>query len=91
MNPEVWASLVTLTALEIVLGIDNLAFIAILAARLPPERQNSAWRLGLALAVSPLVALEKVGSEFSFGSRRSQFWVDLRQLDYSPPQDWGSV
>ena len=49
MNPEVWASLVTLTALEIVLGIDNLAFIAILAARLPPERQNSARRLGLAL------------------------------------------
>jgi predicted tellurium resistance membrane protein TerC len=33
MNPEVWVSLVTLTALEIVLGVDNLVFIAILAGR----------------------------------------------------------
>ena len=49
MNPEIWASLVTLPALEIVLGID--IFIAILAGRLPPERQNSARRLGLALAL----------------------------------------
>ena len=57
MNPEVWASLVTLTALEIVLGIDNLVFIAILAGRLPPERQNSARRLGLALALISRLAL----------------------------------
>jgi predicted tellurium resistance membrane protein TerC len=57
MNPEVWASLVTLTALEIVLGIDNLVFIAILAGRLRPERQNSARRLGLALALISRLAL----------------------------------
>ena len=57
MNPEVWASLVTLTALEIVLGIDNLVFIAILAGRLPPARQNSARRLGLALALISRLAL----------------------------------
>ena len=47
-DPEIWASLVTLTALEIVLGIDNLVFIAILVGRLPRERQprrgNSGWR-----------------------------------------------
>ena len=41
-NPEIWASLLTLTALEIVLGIDNLVFIAILAGRLPAEQQNRA-------------------------------------------------
>jgi predicted tellurium resistance membrane protein TerC len=57
MNPEVWASLVTLTALEIVLGIDNLVFIAILAGRLPAERQNAARRLGLALALISRLAL----------------------------------
>src|SRR5262249_10996760 len=49
--PQVWASLVTLTALEIVLGIDNLVFLTILAGRLPPERQNRARQLGLGLAL----------------------------------------
>jgi predicted tellurium resistance membrane protein TerC len=48
---------VTLTALEIVLGIDNLVFIAIVAGRLPPERQNRARRLGLALALITRLAL----------------------------------
>src|SRR5215470_9783513 len=50
-DPGLWASLLTLTALEIVLGIDNLVFIAILAGRLPAEQQNQARRLGLALAL----------------------------------------
>jgi predicted tellurium resistance membrane protein TerC len=50
-DPQVWASLVTLTALEIVLGVDNLVFIAILAGRLPPEQQNRARQLGLGLAL----------------------------------------
>ena len=48
---EILMSLLTLTALEIVLGIDNLVFISILANRLPVEQQSSARRLGLALAV----------------------------------------
>jgi predicted tellurium resistance membrane protein TerC len=56
-NPQIWASLVTLTALEIVLGIDNLLFIAIVAGRLPPERQNPARRVGLALALITRLAL----------------------------------
>ena len=56
-DPEIWASLVTLTALEIVLGIDNLVFIAIVAGRLPPERQNRARRVGLALALITRLAL----------------------------------
>jgi predicted tellurium resistance membrane protein TerC len=56
-NPEVWASLVTLTALELVLGIDNLVFIAILAGRLPTARQSQARQIGLALALFTRLAL----------------------------------
>jgi predicted tellurium resistance membrane protein TerC len=56
-DPDVWASLVTLTALEIVLGIDNLVFIAILVGRLPENRRDTARRLGLALAVLSRLAL----------------------------------
>ena len=50
-DPEIWASLITLTVLEIVLGIDNLLFISILSNRLPLEQQAPAHRSGLALAV----------------------------------------
>src|SRR5437763_291758 len=50
-DPQIWASFLTLTALEIVLGIDNLVFIAILAGRLPAERQDQARKVGLALAL----------------------------------------
>src|SRR5580693_602315 len=56
-DPQIWASLLTLTALEIVLGIDNLVFITILAGRLPAERQNRARQLGLALALVTRLAL----------------------------------
>lgn len=56
-SPEIWASLLTLTALEIVLGMDNLVFIAILAARLPTQRQAGARRVGLALALITRLAL----------------------------------
>ena len=57
LDPQAWIALATLTALEIVLGIDNIIFISILAGRLPPERRNSARRLGLALAVLSRLAL----------------------------------
>ncbi len=50
-NPDIWLSLVTLTALEIVLGIDNLVFIAILAGKLPERRQALARQLGLGMAL----------------------------------------
>jgi predicted tellurium resistance membrane protein TerC len=56
-NPDIWLSLVTLTALEIVLGIDNLVFIAILADRLPERRRPAARRIGLALALVTRIAL----------------------------------
>ena len=56
-DPQIWASLLTLTALEIVLGIDNIVFIAILAGRLPEKRRAQARRVGLALALITRLAL----------------------------------
>src|SRR3954468_17339970 len=50
-EPQTWISLVTLTLLEIVLGIDNIVFIAILAGKLPEAQQPKARRLGLAAAL----------------------------------------
>lgn len=57
LDPEIWVALLTLTALEIVLGIDNLVFISILASKLPEEQQARASRVGLALAMLMRVAL----------------------------------
>lgn len=56
-EPATWAALITLITLEIVLGIDNLVFIAILSNKLPPEQQQKARRLGLALALIMRIAL----------------------------------
>lgn len=57
LNPESWVALVTLIALEIILGIDNIIFISILVGRLPPEQRDRARRLGLGLAVLSRLAL----------------------------------
>src|SRR3954471_23730293 len=60
-DPATWVSLLTLAGLEIVLGVDNLVFIAILTDRLPPEKRSAARRLGLALAlVSRLILLATI-------------------------------
>ena len=56
-NPEAWVALGTLTALEIVLGIDNVVFISILAGRLPVAQQKKARTVGLALAMFGRIAL----------------------------------
>ena len=48
---QIWVSLLTLTALEIVLGIDNLIFLSIVSGRLPKHQQQTARRIGLALAL----------------------------------------
>lgn len=50
-SPEAWISLMTLTGLEIVLGIDNIIFIAILVGKLPPNQRDRGRILGLALAM----------------------------------------
>jgi predicted tellurium resistance membrane protein TerC len=79
-NPEIWIALLTLTALEIVLGIDNIVFISILANKLPEDQRDNARRVGilaamgmrilLLLAISWVVGLtepifEVLGHEFS--------------------------
>ena len=51
MDPSVWAGLLTLIVLEIVLGIDNLVFIAILADKLPPRQRDKARVIGLSMAL----------------------------------------
>jgi predicted tellurium resistance membrane protein TerC len=56
-NPDLWISLATLTALEVVLGIDNLIFISILSGKLPAEQQSKARRVGLALALITRILL----------------------------------
>ena len=56
-DPQIWISLLTLSALEIVLGVDNLVFLAILADRLPEEQRPLARKLGLAFALVTRLAL----------------------------------
>ncbi|HUQ14386.1 MAG TPA: TerC family protein [Novosphingobium sp.] len=56
-DPATWAALVTLVILEIVLGIDNLVFIAILSNKLPAEQQQRARRIGLTLALVMRIGL----------------------------------
>ncbi|GAB4455199.1 MAG: TerC family protein [Anaerolineae bacterium] len=56
-DPQIWIAFVTLTSLEIVLGIDNIIFISILASKLPHDQQNKARQVGLGLAMLTRIAL----------------------------------
>ncbi len=56
-DPQIWIALLTLTALELVLGIDNVVFISILAGKLPEEDRDRARKVGLGLAMFARVAL----------------------------------
>jgi predicted tellurium resistance membrane protein TerC len=56
-DPQAWMALLTLTSLEIVLGIDNIVFISILAGRLPANEQQKARTLGLGVAMLSRIAL----------------------------------
>ncbi len=56
-NPEIWLSLITLTVLEIVLGIDNIVFISILTGKLPVGQQDKARKVGLSLAMITRILL----------------------------------
>src|SRR4051812_39343800 len=57
VDPQAWIALATLTALEIVLGVDNIIFISILVGRLPVQRRNTARKLGLGLAMLSRILL----------------------------------
>ena len=79
-DSQAWASLVTLTVLEIVLGIDNLIFISILAGRLPEADRPRARTLGLAAALLSRVGL--LCSLFLL-TRLTAPWVTVAGLDLS--------
>jgi len=57
LDPEIWIALITLTALEVVLGVDNVVFISILAGKLPRGQQAAARQTGLAAAMLTRIAL----------------------------------
>ncbi|MFN4264318.1 MAG: TerC family protein [Aquabacterium sp.] len=57
LDPNIWIAFAMLTALEIVLGVDNIIFISILVGRLPPELRDKARRLGLGFAMISRLAL----------------------------------
>ena len=57
LNPDAWIALLTLTFLEIILGIDNIIFISIVTGKLPPEKRKKATRIGLFLAMFMRIAL----------------------------------
>jgi len=56
-DPQAWIALATLTALEIVLGIDNIIFISVLVSRLPDAKRQKARIIGLALAMISRIVL----------------------------------
>lgn len=77
-DPHIWGALVSLTALEIVLGIDNVVFISILVSRLPEQQAKKARQIGLALALIFRVALLFVLSWIM--GLTSLWWPSARQL-----------
>jgi predicted tellurium resistance membrane protein TerC len=79
-DPHAWIAFVTLSALEIVLGIDNIIFLSILVSRLPPERRESARITGLALAM-----FTRIGLLFSIVwlTRLIKPWFSILGQDFS--------
>ncbi len=76
-QPQAWVSLITLTLLEIVLGIDNVIFISILAGKLPPGQQERARKLGLMAALVTRIIL-LLGLTWVMGLTKP--WFTLPQL-----------
>jgi predicted tellurium resistance membrane protein TerC len=74
-----WVALATLTALEIVLGIDNIIFISVLVGRLPHDRRNRASALGLALAMVSRILL-LLSLTWVMGLKRTLFEVFSREF-----------
>ncbi|MCR2095945.1 TerC family protein, partial [Campylobacter upsaliensis] len=56
-SPDAWVTLITLSALEIVLGVDNIIFLAILVSKLPPEHRDKGRILGLGFAMITRILL----------------------------------
>src|SRR5580765_2567366 len=80
-SPEVWLAFLTLTSLEIVLGVDNIVFIAILAERLPKEQRGAARQIGLAVALATRLAL--LGTLFYLSHLEGKTGFSLFHHDFS--------
>ncbi len=81
-SPEAWAAFLTLTALEIVLGVDNIVFIAILAGRLPKEDRAAARQIGLAVALGTRLALLATLFYLSHLETKTGLWLFSRELSW---------
>jgi predicted tellurium resistance membrane protein TerC len=76
LNPDAWIALLTLTFLEIVLGIDNIIFISIVTGKLPPEKRKKATKIGMFLAMFMRIAL-LFGINFLIQMKEPWFHIDL--------------
>lgn len=75
LNPDAWIALLTLTFLEIILGIDNIVFLSIVSGKLKPEEQPKARRIGLLLAMVFRVVL-LFGITWVLGLQEALFHID---------------
>lgn len=78
-SPQVWVSLLTLTFLEIVLGVDNIIFLSIISAKLPPAEQPRARNIGLILAMALRILL-LFGITWIIGMKAPLFTIDFLGL-----------
>lgn len=76
LNPDAWIALLTLTFLEIILGIDNIIFISIVTGKLPPEQRKRATKIGLFLAMFMRIAL-LFGISFLIQMKEPWFHIEL--------------
>lgn len=74
LNPSAWIGLLTLTILEIVLGIDNIVFVSILSGKLPKDQRDKARKQGMLLAIIPRILL-LLG--IGFLVRATQPWFEI--------------
>src|SRR5512139_618798 len=81
-DPQVWIAFLTLAALEIVLGIDNIVFISILVGKLPAGQQAGAYRVGLGLAMIMRILL-LLSLSWIMGLTRPLFTVPLAGVEIS--------
>jgi len=76
LNPDAWIALLTLTFLEIILGIDNIIFISIVTGKLPPEKRKKATKIGMFLAMFMRIAL-LFGISFLIQMKKPWFYIDF--------------
>jgi predicted tellurium resistance membrane protein TerC len=79
LNPDAWIALLTLTFLEIILGIDNIIFISIATGKLPPESRKKATKIGMFLAMFMRIAL-LFGINLLIQMKEPWFSIDLTWL-----------